>query len=194
MKTKLEESLTKIWTKEIHPMFNKGFVIYERQVQALFFHHLCRYQPLIHTWVEPVIYKSDSSRLKIIPDLVFTGEGKILGVAEIKFKPWEFFSSKKDIQKLQNFESFKDENGRIQLGMKPVSSNWNKQKVDGKKLDYELPSDFLRIFISFEKSNGNSFNIRQDYPDKLRNFLHLKGGMEKTGEVKFEVDRIGEIG
>jgi len=124
----LKKELIGIWETKMPIHFTDGILVYERQLQAFLYHYLYESLPEDYTiWIEPLIYKLG----KIKPDIVITRGNDIICVIELKFKPWEDSHYKEDIHKLNKFEDLKHDHQTIDLGIKPFSSNWRKQKGKG---------------------------------------------------------------
>lgn len=85
----LIKALISIWENDIETKFKQGKLVYERQLQADLYHLLkSKLSNKYDIWVEPVIYMEDSILHLTKPDLIITTGLNIIGVIELKFKPW----------------------------------------------------------------------------------------------------------
>lgn len=185
---KVEELLKRIWLTEVKEMMALGFLVYERQVQAEIYSRLKLAFGSINdfrVWMEPVIYLEDSTKKKVIPDLIITYKTEIISIIEIKFKPWESVHVEGDIIKLKQFEKYKGKS--FQLGIIPISNNWANQKEKGSFLNYSIKDEFLQVFITFEEPKGNSFQIKEKYD--VDGILHLYGSISDIGQLEFGVEK-----
>ena len=103
---------------------------------------------------------------------------KIIGIIEIKFKPWEEINSKHDLKKLKgiNDHQKKEVNLKVTLGYnKPYSSNLEEQKNSSR--EYTFNADYLNVIIAFG-NDSHAFEINED--EKPNNFLHLIGYIDNS--------------
>lgn len=180
----IEKALIKIWEIKLKPVIEQGYLQYERHLQAELYRRLVDSLTglEVRIWAEPRLYLNNKDNRQIVPDLVITDKKEIIAAIEIKYKPWEYISNfEADIEKLNTLSS---PDGKFVLGRIPVSSNWKVQKESRMNLEYTVSKNLLKVFISFERSDGNSIVKTDTYQNM--NLLHLYGYLAEKGEVILE--------
>ncbi|MCX6152609.1 MAG: hypothetical protein NT007_00455 [Candidatus Kapabacteria bacterium] len=154
-------------------LFAQGLIFYESQLQAeLYFFLRNRLNRSYHVWANSAIYicneedKTNPSKHKR-PDLIIASEDKVIAVIEIKFKPWENIYYADDMNKLSDLGKI---NNKLILGMKPISSNWEKQKHVEERIQPLIDGSHLNCIIVFTEYES----ITLPNAD-LKNLLYLTG-------------------
>jgi len=180
----LIKALISIWENDIETKFKQGKLVYERQLQADLY-HLLKYKlsNKYDIWVEPVIYMEDSILHLTKPDLIITKGLNIIGVIELKFKPWEYTKYEGDIMKLNAFQDEAIKGNNIWLGTLPVSPNWSKQNKEVNHLYFNLSKDLLKSFVVFAHPESDALNLK--YYNKISNFLLLRGFIKDEKNIVF---------
>lgn len=165
----IKNTLKHIWLNDIPIVFNKGLLVYERQLQALLFHFLKLnlIEDKYEIWVEPVIDLSVDGLTNVIPDIVIVHNNLVVALIEIKFTPWQY-TNIRDINKLILLQDFSARGLKFPLGHPTTTSKWVRDKV--RMVDFN--PNYISCFIVFSKNDKIAFDINHD---KLRNFFHLIG-------------------
>jgi len=174
---KLKKVFTSIWIDEIKDRFDNGFIIYERQLQAELYRRLkekLKESDNYEVWVEPVLYNIFPPGHIIKPDIIITKADLIVGIVEIKFKPWEEVNLKYDFNKLMEINR---KLKKIKLRYKPFSSDWKKQNKNETSEYMLVEESCLNIFIAFGKENSPALDKIEGRPE---NFLHLIGYIDNS--------------
>ena len=175
----MKEILEKSWKNVLTKYFDKGWIAYERQLQAYFFLELKKMLPDHVIWIEPMIFLhkeyKPTRRPTLdgkIPDMLITRNAKIEAVIELKCKPWDYVQYEQDLKKLKYFEILASKNTKIPLSWPPVSSNWNKQEsADKGEIYFEFVTNILSVFAVIAKKNAAAVSMLEPH---IKNFLHLK--------------------
>lgn len=182
MKT-LKKVITDIWTNKLSDKFSKGLLTYERQLQAELYYQLkLQLSDEYEIWIEPVVYLSEHGLDKVKPDIFITKGDTIVGIIELKFKPWEHPKYQGDINKLIKFDLASDKNLSLPFGYKPTSSDWKKQ-ISSEMVRFNLTQDHLNCFIVFGKPDSEAIKPNHRGP---KNFIHLYGYIDDNVGAKFE--------
>lgn len=181
---KLSKELVFIWKNDIKTKFKQGKLVYERQLQADLYHLLkCRLPDNYGIWVEPVIYMEGSILDKSKPDLIITKDQDIIGIIELKFKPWEHTQYKGDIKKLMAFQDAALKGTKIWLGIIPVSPNWNTQNEKVNSLYFNLKKDLVKSFVVYAHPESDALNLK--YYNTIGNLLLLYGFIKDAKNIVF---------
>lgn len=181
----IKNNLTKTWKGPVKEDFMKGVLIYERQVQAVLYKYLIDWLPKSYeVWVEPVIYLEKYNLDKVKTDMVFCHGQKMIGVLELKFKPWEYIPFEGDLEKLSLFHTASQSEPSLALGYVPYSPIWENQLSNGKKLSYIIEKNLLKIMVTFGRPESGAFNLNNQKPPS--NFFHLIGYFKSSDEFTFE--------
>lgn len=184
----LKKTLISIWQNDIKEKFEDGKLVYERQFQAEIYHllenNLNKNGKDYDIWVEPVIYLDGTGIHKTKPDLVITKAQDIIGVIELKFKPWEYPHFKGDIDKLMAFRKAANEGTSIWLGIKFICSDGRKQFKEENLIYYNLKKEHLTSFVVFARPDSNAIVDLENYK-KMSNFLLLYGHIIDTNNMEF---------
>jgi len=185
----LKKTLISIWQNDIKEKFEDGKLVYERQLQAEIYHllenNLNKNGKDYDIWVEPVIYLDGTGIHKTKPDLVITRGEDIIGVVELKFKPWEEVDYKGDLDKLIEFKKISTTDKKIWLGIKPISSDWKDQNKDDNFDFYNLKENLLTSFIVFAHPVSHAIGDFAIYKE-ISNFLLLYGYIENESNLIFD--------
>ena len=102
---KLVKILKKIWIPEIEDLYRSGLICTERTLQAEIYRRLKEYDKY-NIWVEPTLSFIPHTNLDYKkPDLIITQEREIVGIIELKYKPYGATFYREDIDKLVAFSN-----------------------------------------------------------------------------------------
>ncbi|MDJ1505247.1 hypothetical protein [Xanthocytophaga agilis] len=189
----VQNTLIAIWQKDIQSRFKNGLVTYERQVQGEFYRQLKNSLPEEYeVWIEPVIDLPLFNLLKIKPDIFITHQDKIVGIMEIKFKPWEYVDYHQDLYKLTCLKDVTFKNQSFTLGYKPKSSRWKTQVLSTDNVTYQLADDYLSIYVVFARPDADALTLpaKKEIPTP---FLYLYGYIIDENNLKFDFVHTSEI-
>jgi len=187
----LKNSLIFIWQNQIRNEFVNGRIIYERQLQAMFYFYLRTLLPGEYViWVEPVVEINNIENYnKVKPDLIITKNSQVIAIIELKFKPWESINNYvPDIRKLCLFEEIASTNLKLDLSVKPNSPNWNVQKLNKGNSSFTLIEDHLSVFVAFYHPDDKYTPNLDSVTKRPKNFLYLKGHFTGPDDVILEYE------
>jgi len=172
------------WELDVKHRFEKGFLTYERQLQAFLYKNLktrlsCDYE----MWIEPVIYLKDYMLDKVKPDIIVTKNANIIAIIELKLGTWSYPSFKDDLDKLFRFKNAAEKTETIILGWIPKSEIWQKQQeIKGCELKYSLDKNVLLILAVIARPDSEA--ITKEYENITRFVGYLKPNEESEFKMK----------
>ncbi len=178
----LVEILEKIWKENVRSLYISGLISTERSLQAEIYRQLKNYTNY-NIWIEPTIFFIPSADLDYKkPDVIITKEREIVGIIELKYKPYAETYYIEDIEKLYAFSNIPKEY-KLPLFTIPNSGEWSKKNKDL----FTVSSNFLSVFAVIAWNNAWSLDIKKWGKQKVKkpkNFLHLTGSISEK-EILF---------
>jgi len=176
------------WEIDIKAIFEKGLIVYERQLQSILYNQLrVRLTIDYEIYIEPVIYQLD----KIKPDMVITKDKRIISIIELKSKPWEYPEFFSDMKKLVRFKKELINNKEIVLGWIPKSVDWFEQdNHENLKLTYSIDKDLQLILAIIAKHDSDIITKElKDYANyiDIKDFKVFLGYIKKDETIEFKM-------
>ncbi len=183
----LVEILENIWKENVRSLYISGLISTERGLQAEIYRQLKDYDNF-NIWIEPTIFFTPSADLDYKkPDIIITMGREIVGIIELKYKPYGATYYIEDIEKLSSFSNIPKEY-KLPLFTIPNSGEWSKENKDL----FTVSSNFLSVFAVIAWNDAWSLYINKWGNQKVKipkNFLHLTGSISEK-EILFKANHL----
>lgn len=189
----LETSLDNIW-KELRKYYMEGKICSERHLQAILFHLMqneTTFDQEFQVFIEPKIYTKPEEGKKnvihgLIPDMLITHNTQIVAVVELKYCPYSYVPTLKDLQTFSRFQSMQNSPTKILLLTDPQTGNYN-------ETGFTLSVNLLFVYGVIGQEESDAFTLgeilwsdKKYVPQPITRYVYMKGLINKTKEPIFD--------